>query len=95
MSGFYHSNLSQGQQTISKPSKRESSDEDESANEHDLASEREVDRQGSKSVSLHQLEERMLMTCQTTKIEDVFINLKDNCLSQMLKKKTKKTWTNL
>lgn len=90
LSGFYHSNLSQGQQTISKPLNRESSDDDESANEYDLASEGDEDRQRSQSVSLHQLEERMHMTCQTTKIEDVFINLKDNCLSQMLKKKTNK-----
>lgn len=86
-SGFYHSNMGHGQKIIAKPIKNQFSDEQGSANEYELASVDDNEDDDSQLNMDGQNEQSVNYTTQVSKMDDVFDNLKDKCLAQLLKKK--------
>ena len=85
-SGFYHSNMGHAQKIIAKPVKNQFIDEDGSANEYELASIYDDEGDGQLNTDGHN-DQSVNYTLQVSRMDDVFDNLKDKCLAQLLNKK--------
>jgi len=86
-SGFYQPNNGPAHKVIAKPVQKDSSEEDDSANEYELRSDDEEDNRGGQPNMDDQFNQSVNYTSQVSKMEDVFDNLKDKCLAQLLNKK--------
>lgn len=90
LSSFYYkdqSNNDRQQQIVAKPVNKDDSDDDGSANEYEFASEEENEFKSHLREN-KPLEHSINQTAQIIKMGDVFDDLKDKCLSQLLSKKT-------
>lgn len=86
-SGFYHSNMGHAQKIIAKPVKNQFSDEDGSANEYELEGIYDnEDDDGQLNMDGYN-DQSVNYTLQVSRMDDVFDNLKDKCLAQLLNKK--------
>lgn len=83
-SGFYHSNAAPDQKLTAKPVKKSSSEEEYSANEYELASDEE---NSPGHPNMDDQDHSVNYTAQQSKMESVFDDLKDQCLSHLLNKK--------